>query len=100
MGGPEMAPHPPQPLVAPRRGRGAPRPPTLVAPRRSRGAPRPPTFGAPRQSRVVPLNLWITRQALAAGGEALDQRAIGGREVVGGQPLGLDPRHRLALARL
>src|SRR3989442_15517146 len=27
MGGPEMAPHTPQPLVAPRRSRGAPRPP-------------------------------------------------------------------------
>src|SRR2546430_16597909 len=38
MGGPEMAPHPPPTLVAPRRSRGAPRPPTLVAPRRSRGA--------------------------------------------------------------
>src|SRR5216117_3973533 len=58
MGGHEMAPQTPQPLVAPRRSRGAPRPPNrssrpgeavarldpqpLVAPRRSRGAPRPP----------------------------------------------------------
>src|SRR5207247_1626159 len=72
MGGPEMAPHTPQPLLAPRRSRGAPRPPPappapaeprpastpttparlaphpLVPPRRSRGAPRPPhARGAP-----------------------------------------------------
>src|SRR2546428_6023354 len=54
MGGPEMAPQPPQPRVAPRRSRGAPRPHTLVAPRRSRGAPRPHTLGAPRRSRGTP----------------------------------------------
>src|SRR5436189_269974 len=36
MGGPEMAPHTPQPLVAPRRSRGAPRPP------HARGAPAKP----------------------------------------------------------
>src|SRR2546427_5335205 len=54
MGGPEMAPHTPPTLVAPRRSRGAPRPPTLVAPRRSRGAPRPPTLVAPRRSRGAP----------------------------------------------
>src|SRR2546421_2956716 len=63
---------------------------------RSRGAPRPPTFGAPRHSRVAPLNLWITRQALAAGGEALDQRAIGGRGGVAGPPPRLDPPQRPA----
>src|SRR2546422_11590628 len=40
MGGPEMAPQTPQPLVAPRRSRAAPRPHPLVAPRRSRGTPR------------------------------------------------------------
>src|SRR5207247_6894292 len=54
MGGPEMAPQTPQPLVAPRRSRGAPRPHTLVAPRRSRGAPRPHTLVAPRRSRRPP----------------------------------------------
>src|SRR6058998_3566175 len=54
MGGPEMAPQTPQPLVAPRRSRGAPRPHTLVAPRRSRGAPRPHTLVAPRRSRGAP----------------------------------------------
>src|SRR5438445_13844336 len=44
----------PQPLVAPRQGRGAPRPQPLVAPRRSRGAPRPHTLGAPRRGRGAP----------------------------------------------
>src|SRR2546428_4253412 len=42
MGGPEMAPHTPQPLVAPRRSRGAPRPPHV------RGVPAKP--GPPRYS--------------------------------------------------
>src|SRR2546425_2509504 len=32
MGSPEMAPHTPQPLVAPRRSRGAPRPPHARGP--------------------------------------------------------------------
>src|SRR2546426_10136705 len=54
MGGPEMAPQPPHPLVAPRRSRGAPRPHPLVAPRRSRGAPRPQPLVAPRRSRGAP----------------------------------------------
>src|SRR5438309_9991633 len=69
MGGPEMAPHTPRTLVAPRRSRGAPRSPTLVAPgeavarldprtlvapRRSRGAPRPPTSVARRGNRGAP----------------------------------------------
>src|SRR5207237_1248702 len=43
VGGPDMAPHTPQTLVAPRGTRGAPRSPhtpqTLVAPRGTRGAP-------------------------------------------------------------
>src|SRR5437667_2580001 len=54
MGGPEMAPQTPHPLVAPRRSRGAPRPHPLVAPRRSRGAPRPHPLVAPRRSRGAP----------------------------------------------
>src|SRR5256885_5380249 len=41
MGGPEMAPHTPHPLVAPRRSRGAPRPPT------ARRAPATPWRASP-----------------------------------------------------
>src|SRR5207249_8343384 len=67
MGGPEMAPQTPQPLVAPRRSRGAPRPHTLVAPRRSRGAPRPQPLVAP------PAKPWraSTPTARRAPGEAV-----------------------------
>src|SRR2546425_9448660 len=54
MGGPEMAPQTPQPLVAPRRSRGAPRPHPLGAPGRRRGAPRPHPLGAPGRSRGTP----------------------------------------------
>src|SRR5439155_19205063 len=54
MGGPEMAPQTPQPLVAPRRSRGAPRPQPLVAPRRSRGAPRPQPLLPPPRSPCAP----------------------------------------------
>src|SRR5216117_4417390 len=92
MGGHEMAPQTPQPLVAPRRSRGAPRPPNrssrpgeavarldpraLVAPRRSRGAPRPP------HARRAPAKPWraSTPTRSSRAGEAvarLDPHTLG-----------------------
>src|SRR5206468_11493723 len=62
MGGPEMAPHTPHTLRAPRRSRGTPRTPhTLGAPSGSRGTPR-----TPPHARGAPAKPWhpsILRQA-------------------------------------
>src|SRR5216110_3165447 len=95
MGGPEMAPHTPQrSLVAPRRSRGAPRPPTLVAPRRSRGAPRPPTLVAPRRSRGAPRPpaFGAPRRSRAALLTPLAPAREGAEAVVGGVLVGVAER--------
>src|SRR6266404_2585984 len=65
MGGPEMAPHTPRTLVAPRRSRGAPRSPTLVAPGEAVARLDPPTLVAPRRK---PWRASTPRRSSRAGG--------------------------------
>src|SRR2546425_4754350 len=111
MGGPEMAPHTPQPLVAPRRSRGAPRPPTArrapakpwraSTPNRSsrpgeavaRLDPQP--LVAPRRSRGAPRPPHVRGVPAKPGPPRYSDRLLSGNEE--------DPRstdaHRLGFAQ-
>src|SRR2546427_7692970 len=69
MGGPEMAPHTPQPLVAPRRSRGAPRSPN------ARRAPAKPWRASTPTARRAPVKPWRASTPTARRAPAKPWRA-------------------------